>query len=84
MGADAQKWFETLNGMVDCAPDDCKAKIHYKFLYNYACAEINTIRSKEEFKNITGDYKLMEAMAGLYLVQEYAANQLAVLDDESS
>ena len=83
MSATAQRWFDTLNGMVDCAPEDCKAKIRYKFLYHYTCDEITTIRTKKEFENITGDYKLMEALAGLYLVQEYAANQLATLDDEA-
>jgi hypothetical protein len=69
--------------MVDCAPDDCKAEIHYKFLYNYVCTEIDKIKEFDKNGGISSDYKMIQSLAALYQIQEYSANQLAEYADDA-
>jgi len=72
---------DVVDGIKDIIRDhdiDCKGEVHYILLYDLIIAEIDRLKSQD----VLSDYKQIKALAALYAVHEYAANQLAAYANE--
>ena len=54
-------------------------KMHYTVFYDAIIKEIDILK----LRDISGDYRLIKALAACYELQEYTANQLAEYADDA-